>query len=625
MQRLQARRDAALDTLVRGRHVCFVAAAMIGSAAIGAMASSDQASAASDAAQRGYQASENQLDFAKKQYGDWQARYSPLEQQLVDQAGHAGGVGEQNMMAGRAAADTNAGYANSLGQMTRNASRFGINPNSGNFQDQLRQNAIAQGSALAGGMQNARFQDWQSGRAFKLDVANHGMGLASNALGAMGSAAYGLNNAARTNYGMANGIQKGIGDLGNGVYQAGKQAGWWGDGGQGAAGGNGEWMMGSNSGRGFAPMGAGASDPTFGTGTMDSGSFSAPALNYSMSDAGGGNGFLMENHGGAIHGPGTHTSDSIPARLSDGEYVLNAEAVQLAGKHNLDALNNRGLQVRAQHQPLRVGAPGQQQTLDPRLLMANKQRLAAAQGHFAQGGLVGDNNPSFPQLMGDYEHPGELSGEQQTQYNAWLNANGIPDSTEHDLKGFWAAHAPNPTGQPGVNNFQYPGRTQGFASGGLVATQMPEQAGHPGHTPPGLGWGTRLSPEQEQQYEALMQASGQFEQPGVDSRGQYAQMLAPYAQVQGQVPGFAVGGLVDSGGNAFTPPGYDMSQAPAGQGQPVQPPMGQPPMQPPMGPPMGQPQPPQGLTPMPAPQPPARKARKGKSRAKAPAKKGAKK
>lgn len=36
--------------------------------------------------------------------------------------------------------------------------------------------------------------------------------------------------------------------------------------------------------------------------------------------------------GGAINGPGTGTSDSIPARLSDGEFVMTAKAVRGAGK-----------------------------------------------------------------------------------------------------------------------------------------------------------------------------------------------------------------------------------------------------------------------------------------------------
>lgn len=52
--------------------------------------------------------------------------------------------------------------------------------------------------------------------------------------------------------------------------------------------------------------------------------------------------------GGFVSGPGTSTSDSIPARLSAGEFVVNARAVSRVGVAFLDALNgiSSGPQVR---------------------------------------------------------------------------------------------------------------------------------------------------------------------------------------------------------------------------------------------------------------------------------------
>ena len=44
--------------------------------------------------------------------------------------------------------------------------------------------------------------------------------------------------------------------------------------------------------------------------------------------------------GGHVEGPGTETSDSIPAMLSDGEYVMRAKAVKAIGLENLNALNS---------------------------------------------------------------------------------------------------------------------------------------------------------------------------------------------------------------------------------------------------------------------------------------------
>lgn len=61
--------------------------------------------------------------------------------------------------------------------------------------------------------------------------------------------------------------------------------------------------------------------------------------------------------GGHVSGPGDDTSDNIPAWLSPKEYVLNTEAVKLAGKKNLDKLNKRGLQIRAKKEEVAEGTP----------------------------------------------------------------------------------------------------------------------------------------------------------------------------------------------------------------------------------------------------------------------------
>lgn len=54
----------------------------------------------------------------------------------------------------------------------------------------------------------------------------------------------------------------------------------------------------------------------------------------------GGGGTASAKNGGMIRGPGTPTSDSIDAKLSDGEYVIKAAAVDHWGKDFFDMLNN---------------------------------------------------------------------------------------------------------------------------------------------------------------------------------------------------------------------------------------------------------------------------------------------
>jgi hypothetical protein len=73
-------------------------------------------------------------------------------------------------------------------------------------------------------------------------------------------------------------------------------------------------------------------------------------------------------NGGYVTGPGTSTSDSIPARLSAGEYVLNAAAVRSVGVSFLDALNG----------------------------IARGPRVTAGRLALAEGGLVEQLKPSAP-------------------------------------------------------------------------------------------------------------------------------------------------------------------------------------------------------------------------------------
>lgn len=56
---------------------------------------------------------------------------------------------------------------------------------------------------------------------------------------------------------------------------------------------------------------------------------------------GGGGGHLLAD-GGPVRGPGTGTSDSIPSRLSNGEYVIRASAVKAVGMGLLASINSAG-------------------------------------------------------------------------------------------------------------------------------------------------------------------------------------------------------------------------------------------------------------------------------------------
>ena len=59
-----------------------------------------------------------------------------------------------------------------------------------------------------------------------------------------------------------------------------------------------------------------------------------------------------------MSGPGTSTSDSIPARLSHGEYVVNARAVSRLGVSFMDAINGLSAGPRVQGGRLAFSAGG---------------------------------------------------------------------------------------------------------------------------------------------------------------------------------------------------------------------------------------------------------------------------
>ena len=66
----------------------------------------------------------------------------------------------------------------------------------------------------------------------------------------------------------------------------------------------------------------------------DPNDYIVPTSDINLTGAEGGIASLM--NGGEVTGPGTGTSDSVPARLSDGEFVLTAKAVRGAGGGDRD-------------------------------------------------------------------------------------------------------------------------------------------------------------------------------------------------------------------------------------------------------------------------------------------------
>ena len=90
---------------------------------------------------------------------------------------------------------------------------------------------------------------------------------------------------------------------------------------------------------GVKPIGSTRANPQ---GTYVGSKFTANGIDYQVTADAGYMGFAVKklHHGGSVIGAGNGTSDSIPAMLSNGEYVISAKAVQNAGVPILDKINN---------------------------------------------------------------------------------------------------------------------------------------------------------------------------------------------------------------------------------------------------------------------------------------------
>lgn len=79
--------------------------------------------------------------------------------------------------------------------------------------------------------------------------------------------------------------------------------------------------------------------------------------------------------GGLVTGPGTSTSDSIPARLSAGEFVVNAAAVKRLGVGFLQAINGLSAGPRVQEPALAFAAGGLVPDAGPQATAGNAVRI----------------------------------------------------------------------------------------------------------------------------------------------------------------------------------------------------------------------------------------------------------
>lgn len=256
-------------------------------------------------------------------YNFYQTQGRPVIEQSLNDAKNWDNEGNVSKARSEAIADTTAQFDAASTQQNRALARMGVNPNSGKFAALNNQIAVQKAAAMAGASGNAANQLKLQGATMRANASNIANGFSSGSLNFAGQGSgmgVQANGMAGQPLGFAQSTQN---QYTNGLGQAGN-------------------MFGSNA-NGYQ--------------NLSNYNLNAAQMN---NEAAGGFGQLVGTlgsaaiskwkDGGMITGPGTGTSDSVPAvntssgqpiRLSNGEYVISADVVKAKGQEFFDKLQQR--------------------------------------------------------------------------------------------------------------------------------------------------------------------------------------------------------------------------------------------------------------------------------------------
>lgn len=308
------------------------------------------------------------LRRSESEWDTYQRLYAPAEERYVQRTMEWDSPARREERATEAAADVSRGYDTARGTMERGLSRSGVRAGGAGFTQANADLARAQAADTAGAMNRARRAVEGEGMAGLERLTAVGRGRPSTsfaadqlALSAGNSGVANTNQTvAGTNAGMSSaqgwyntGLQ-GFGQQGNMLNNAyGNQLRGWQAGEES-----------KNAGLGGLGKLAGTAMMFLNTGGVLKRGGAVPSglmRKAHRTMAKYANGGMVNMHmrpgyaeGGMVDGPGTTTSDSVPAvidgqqpaRLSTGEAVLNAEAVQLVGEDFVNRINQAGLERR---------------------------------------------------------------------------------------------------------------------------------------------------------------------------------------------------------------------------------------------------------------------------------------
>ena len=243
---------------------------------------------------------QKESERADSYYQDYQTNTQPINKKISDQAIRFSSANEQERIAKTANADVQSSFSQAADQQNRNLDRRGVNPNSGKFAAANNALMIAQAGASAGAVNQSRAMAVDRGNAALSNAANVGNRLPGVSQNSNNLSLQGASGAVTS----SNQTQQQI----NTGYQIPSQ--YYNNAGNAYTGAANMYNMGHNN---------------------TSRNYETQSKQMSSLLDFGGAMLGRWASGGSIEGPGTGISDSIPARLSDGEYVIPADVVRAKG------------------------------------------------------------------------------------------------------------------------------------------------------------------------------------------------------------------------------------------------------------------------------------------------------
>jgi len=292
---------------------------------------------------------DTQRDVAQKEYNRYQSTFAPIEADLAKQANEFDTEATRQRYAGLAAGDVAQGFKGAAAAGLRAQSRMGLRPSADAFAAVNGRLQAAEAGATAGAMTNARYAARDTGIQMKTNAVNIGKGLPGTASTAASGAINAANSSGGLQFGANNSYNAGMASANsftntglNFMNSAGQQYANLSNYGLQAYGMQGQQMA--------ALLNAG-------------GAMYGYSQGYPVRSADGGEiHAYKDGHGvtsgpGKVSGSGTGISDSIPARLSDGEYVIPADVVKRKGVEFFDKLLDK-YHMPAAEQKRRYGIGG---------------------------------------------------------------------------------------------------------------------------------------------------------------------------------------------------------------------------------------------------------------------------